>query len=144
MNILNHIQVLDNLHTSGQPNPEEFEQIRDAGVATVMNLAMPDSNGALENEAHLVTSFGMNYVHIPVQWENPQEEQFELFRSILTKQLPRKIVWVHCAMNWRVSSFVYLFKINELGIDRQAAYSDLLKVWSPNDVWEQFIKRLAV
>ena len=124
MKILNYEKVSDLLHTSGQPRQEEFQLIANLGVDTVINLAMPDSDNAIADEGFLVTSSGMNYFHIPVVWEQPGVDQFELFASLLTHHRQRK-VWVHCALNWRVSSFIYLYRVHCLGGDPDEAYKAL-------------------
>jgi len=52
-------------------------------------------------------------------------------------------VWVHCALNWRVSTFIYLYKVKQLGHSHDVAYSELLKVWTPNDAWQKFINEFV-
>lgn len=139
--ITNYIQITEDLYTSGQPTEEQFKLIREQGVDMVMNLAMPDSDSAIANEGYLVTSLGMNYVHIPVVWEAPKMKQFILFRDVLRLHRYSK-VWVHCALNWRVSSFIYLYKVIELNVSQNQAYSELLRVWQPNAHWLAFFERV--
>lgn len=138
MDVPHYIKVTDNIHTSGQPQQEDFNAIANAGIKTIINLAMPDSDKAITEEGAIVTALGMNYIHIPVVWTSPQEEQFNLFRKILNAQADDKIL-VHCMLNWRVSSFIYLYKVLELNIDQENAQEALLKVWEPDKNWQAFI-----
>jgi hypothetical protein len=39
--IINHIQLTDDIATSGRPTAAQFEDIARAGCAVVVNLAMP-------------------------------------------------------------------------------------------------------
>lgn len=142
MEIKNYIKVSEYIHTSGQPKKGQFGHIADLGVKTVVNLAMPDSDNAIADEGKIVASNKMNYIHIPVVWEAPEVYQFNLFRAILNLHKTEKI-WVHCALNWRVSSFIYLYKIVELGESESEAYSHLTVVWKPNKVWSAFFKKIA-
>jgi hypothetical protein len=53
-------------------------------------------------------------------------------------------VFVHCAVNKRASTFVFLYRVLRLGVAREVAERDLLAVWQPDEVWSKFIEeRLA-
>ncbi len=140
MKIINYRKITDHIHTSGQPKPEEFAQIKALGVETVINLAMPDSKGALADEGRLVSENGMNYVHIPVVWEDPKDEQFALFSSLMDLH-SEKGVHIHCALNWRVSSFVFMYRTKVLGHDRDQARQAMEEIWQPNETWTDFMDR---
>ena len=56
--VLNYHQISDRIGTGGQPTPDQFKAIEEAGFETVINLAMPDSPNALSNEARLSPSSG--------------------------------------------------------------------------------------
>jgi protein tyrosine phosphatase (PTP) superfamily phosphohydrolase (DUF442 family) len=69
--IYNFVQISDWLSTAGQPKAKEFDLLRSEGFTKVMNLALPTSTNALDNETEIVASLGLEYIHIPVVWENP-------------------------------------------------------------------------
>lgn len=69
LEILNYMKVADHIHTSGQPKENEFKDIAFLGIKTIINLAMPDSDAAIADEVALITSQGMNCMHIPVAWK---------------------------------------------------------------------------
>jgi uncharacterized protein (TIGR01244 family) len=126
------------LWTSGQPTEADFTAIRDAGFVTVVNLALPTSDHALPNEGSIVTALGMTYIHLPIKFDSPQKEDFEKFRAIMNT-FSKKPIYVHCAANMRVSAFVYLHRILDLGVSPEAALNDLEAIWSPDTVWSTFI-----
>ena len=107
--IYNYIKISDFIATSGQPTTKEFSAIQQAGYQIVVNLALPESTNALPEEKQIVESQGMQYVHIPVQWENPTIENVTEFFHVMEANTDKK-VFVHCAANMRVSAFVYLYR----------------------------------
>ena len=131
---------IENLYaTSGQPSESQFQLIHAAGYEVVVNLA-PTS--MLENsvvaEAHILSGLGMEYVHIPVDFKNPAEDDFGRF---VTTVQNRERVWVHCAANMRVSAFTYRYRTEVLNQDQDQAMKDLKRIWEPVGVWSEFISR---
>ena len=137
--IINVRFFIEQVASSGQPTFEQFSLIRDAGYTCVINLALSTSTGALPDEKALVTSLGMEYVHIPVEWTKPEINQLaNLFGELDNRR--GQLVWVHCAMNYRVSTFLFLYRVIKLGASQQDAWQDVLSVWQPNEVWLDFIQ----
>ena len=78
--IFNFAPINERISTGGQPTPEQFEAARDEGYAAVINLAPSDAeNNALEGEEDLLASLGLDYLHIPMVWNDPKPEQFTAF-----------------------------------------------------------------
>jgi protein tyrosine phosphatase (PTP) superfamily phosphohydrolase (DUF442 family) len=136
--IYNFLPISDRIFTSGQPTPEQFATLQDAGCEVVINLAMPTSSNAIPNEGELVAIQGMDYVHIPVEWEAPTLEDLQQFFAVMRVHRER-VVLVHCAMNMRVSAFVYLYRRLELGASEAEALPALHQIWTPNEIWQRFI-----
>ena len=136
--LVNYYPISDTLATAGQPAAEQLAAIRAAGYKVVINLAMPDSTDALPNEGELVAAQGMEYVPIPVLWESPTAEDLERFFAVLDENRERK-VFVHCALNMRVSCFVFLYRVLRLGMAAEKVWQDVLAIWEPNQVWQRFI-----
>lgn len=126
------------LGTSGQPSAVQFQAIRASGFQVVINLALPTSDHAIPEEGSLVTTLGMAYYHIPVSFDCPQSADFDAFRRLM-RGLGGMKVWVHCAANFRVASFVFLYRVLEDGISEREAESDLKAVWEPDAIWKAFI-----
>lgn len=132
------VEVTPNLITSGQPNPDDFARLAAAGVETVINLAAPSSESYIVDEAKRVLDAGMRYVHIPVPWDSPQREDFEAFRAALSAHEGRTTL-VHCALNMRVSAFVYLARSRYSGEDEPTARARMQQIWTPNETWQRLI-----
>jgi protein tyrosine phosphatase (PTP) superfamily phosphohydrolase (DUF442 family) len=85
----------------------------------------------------------MAYTHIPVDWENPKENDFEVFDQSM-KQLATSKVLVHCAANYRVTAFYSLYAQKNLGWSEEQAEAFRGQIWkgSHYPVWEEFIGRM--
>ncbi|AFY56952.1 hypothetical protein Riv7116_4531 [Rivularia sp. PCC 7116] len=138
-NIYNYLKISDKIATAGQPSVEQFSYIKEAGYQVVVNLALKDSSNALPNEKEIIESQGMQYIHIPVIWENPTEDKLQEFIQVMKTNVDKKI-FVHCAANKRVSAFIYLYRRHQEGIDEEIAKKDLHQIWVPNEIWQQFIQ----
>ena len=104
--VFNYLRIRDNLATSGQPTKSQFSSIRDQGFKTVINLAPNSAENALKDEQATLMDLGINYIHIPVDFKNPTEADFNMFVDKMQALTDEK-VWVHCAANMRVSAFIY-------------------------------------
>jgi protein tyrosine phosphatase (PTP) superfamily phosphohydrolase (DUF442 family) len=129
----------DRLGTAGQPTGSQFQAIRQAGFAAVINLALPTSDNALANEGSIVTGLGMAYVHIPVDFKAPTSQDFRDFCRVMDAFDDRP-VFVHCAANMRVSAFVFLYRVLFQRVAIDEAESDMYAIWQPDEVWGRFIQ----
>ncbi len=139
----NTYRVYSKLWTSGQLSEHDIALLTDLGFNLVINLALPTSEHALPNEASLVTGAGMEYVQIPVIWEQPLPEQFQEFVEVMQANKAKKI-WVHCVMNLRVSAFVYLYRKLVLGESEDKASFPMRHIWQPDEVWKVFIEDVVL
>jgi protein tyrosine phosphatase (PTP) superfamily phosphohydrolase (DUF442 family) len=137
--IRNFLPLSDRVGTAGQPTAEQFTAVRDAGYEVVINLALPTSTYALADERAVVTGLGMQYVHIPVDFDRPDVEDAKRFFEAMDAAVGRKVL-VHCAMNMRVPAFLYLYRVVREGVDPDVAAADLYRVWTPNPTWQKFIE----
>jgi uncharacterized protein (TIGR01244 family) len=128
----------DRVTTSGQPTESQLADIRALGVRCIINLGLHSHEKALPDEAASVHALGMTYVHIPVDFQNPTDQDFARFRSAFeaVKDVP---VHVHCIANYRVSAFFYRYRRTVLGMEAAQARAELEKLWQPNAVWSAFI-----
>jgi len=138
--IYNYLPLGDHLLTSGQPTRAQFADVAEAGVRTVINLALPTSTNALPDEGEVVAGLGMGYHHIPVVWESPSQAALAEFMDTMDEHKNEKVL-VHCAANMRVSAFVALYRILRLGWSREQAFADLQRIWDPEQdpVWGAFV-----
>ena len=138
-NILNYIKINELISTSGQPKLEQFEVIANEGFEVVINLERYKSSNAIENEDKVVTSLGMSYFHIPVDFENPKKSDLKLFINTL-QALGSNKVWVHCAKNYRVTAFMYVYHKYVLRTPFEEIDLSMFDLWSPEKKWQELMK----
>jgi len=141
---INFVQLTETIGTSGQPTETQFAAIAAAGYTGVINLAMPDSDNAIANEGAVVTGLGMSYIHIPVPFESPSVDHLRQFFGAMAIFEGRK-VWVHCAVNARVSAFLYHYLSKVKQLPEAQCRSSVLDRWQPSmdQVWKDFISMPA-
>jgi len=141
--IYNYQKIDDLVATSGQPTVAQLKSAASEGILTIINLGMLDQSYTLEDEAGLVRSLGMDYYHIPVDWEDPTEENFTDFEKLLNRLPPGKML-IHCAANYRASAFYALYALKNLGWSEAQAEILMFPVWqgSHYPVWDDFILRI--
>lgn len=136
--ILNQHVISERLSTSGQPLATQFKAIADAGYKVVINLAITDSSNALAEEGNIVAACNMHYEHIPVPFDAPDAGHLQQFFKVM-QSFSKEKVWLHCALNYRVSGFLYLYHRLVLKQTETEAKKVMLPTWQPNAVWQQFI-----
>ena len=130
----------DNLGTAGQPTAVQFDAVKAAGYEVVINLAMGDTPRDLPNEAQLLAEHGLDYIHIPVVFEQPTETDLARFFEAMDANQDKKC-FVHCIANARVSAFVLLYQVLRQGIDLEEARATMHKIWEPSATWQTFIDK---
>lgn len=132
------LRLPDGTATAGMPRPEHFKSIAAAGYRTVINLALPTSDNALPNEGELVAREGMTYIHIPVLFDAPKQNDYERFERAMNA-FSSEPVFAHCAANMRVSAFMLLYRVRTGKASRPDAEADMRKIWEPDETWSRFI-----
>ena len=130
----------DRVTTSGQPTEAQLADIRALGVRHIVNLGLHTHEKALPDEAASVSRLGMTYTHIPVDFQNPTDRDFEQFYEVM-EQLKDVPVHVHCIANYRVSAFFYRYRRDVLGMDEAKARAEMEEIWHPEGVWAAFVGR---
>ena len=141
--IYNYRKVNDQFVIGGQPTAEQLKSVAQDGFKTVINLATFNPQRSLENESGLVQSLGMAYYHIPVEWEQPSESDFEAFEKVIS-QLGGSKTLIHCAANFRVTAFYSLYALKHLGWSENQADAFRASIWQGSDypIWEKFIAQI--
>ena len=98
------LKVTDQVWTGGQPWPEHWPKLKDAGVKVVLNLRSQAENEGGHEEAK-VTELGMSYFNIPADPQMPDELDADDFLKITDEQLKNGPVFIHCAVGARVGAF---------------------------------------
>ncbi len=138
--IYNYLYLTDKLSSSGMPKAEQMNAIAQAGVQAVVNLATERSEGVLQNEQELVQTRGMQYIHIPVEWDRPTRQNLDDFMNAMDAHIDDNVL-VHCQANFRATGFVTLYRVLRLGWKKEDAFQDLRKIWNPEKypIWQKFI-----
>jgi protein tyrosine phosphatase (PTP) superfamily phosphohydrolase (DUF442 family) len=125
--------------TAGQPSEGQLAEVAAAGYRKVVNLGLLDPKYCLADEAGLAASLGMEYRHIPVRFDAPTLDDFRAFVQIMDAWAGEP-VFVHCAANYRVSSFMALYGELKLGWTRAHADEHARRLWEPNETWRSFLE----
>ena len=136
--ITNYREYSEVLSSSGQPSESQLQAIKDAEFERVVFLAFTDSHGSIANEDVQVEKLGMDFIHIPVDWEAPRKSDFDMFAGALEDESNKKTL-IHCQVNFRASAFSFLYRVLYDEIDMGDAKTDLDSVWVPNETWREFI-----
>jgi len=136
--IINYRQYSPVYASSGQPAREQFEGIKAAGFERVIYIAFSHYDRAVSDEDKVVKGLGMRYLHIPVDFDNPQIDEFATFATYL-QAAPNKKTLLHCQVNYRASAFSFLYRVIYEGMSVAEAKEDMNSVWQPDAVWRDFI-----
>ena len=139
--IYNFLALSETLFTGGMPTGEQLTDASQHGVEVVINLAPHDVPDALPNETELVTSLGMQYINIPVNWNTPTKEGLNRFMDAIDESKGKKIL-VHCEANFRASAFVSMYRILREDWKAEDALEVMHKIWDEDayPVWKMFIE----
>jgi protein tyrosine phosphatase (PTP) superfamily phosphohydrolase (DUF442 family) len=141
--IKNYLEIPAGIYSGGQPTHAQIKMLGEHGFTIIINLATSTSPDAISNELELAQSNGMAYVHIPVDWQSPTKEDLTKFFLMFEQHKGFK-TFVHCALNMRVSVFIFLYRVIVEKLDREECWKDVLKIWLPNEIWQNFIDKMLV
>jgi protein tyrosine phosphatase (PTP) superfamily phosphohydrolase (DUF442 family) len=141
--IINFKQINPLLACAGQPTENEIAALADEGYHTIVNLGLLNTKYALTDEATFVKQSGMDYYHLPVAFDEPKFDNLATFIRLMT-EIDKKKVLVHCAVNYRASTFVGLYLLATGKLDDAATRLFIEDVWQPDATWEQFIDESIV
>src|SRR6185369_1190215 len=102
-------QVAQHLVTSGQPSAESLAKLKAEGFGAVIYLAPPTVADAVRDEALIVARQGLVFINIPIRFDAPTDADFDAFAAALRGLAERKVL-VHCQINLRASSMVFLYR----------------------------------
>lgn len=141
LSLLNRIDYSPSFTTSGQPTEAELALIAAAGYDQVIFLAFTNHPKAIAHEDEMVRGLGLQFIHIPVEWESPSLGDFAAFAAVMQAHGGGRTL-VHCEVNFRASVFGFLYQVLYEGADLDEAMSLMQSIWVPNTTWEAFIARV--
>ncbi len=142
---IHHFQFIhEHLFSSGQPNVEQLNVIKEYGISTVINVAPSDETGTLEHEDKICLELGLNYIQIPIAFDMPSVDQCILVLDMIDYLVKEQLVWVHCNQYYHVSCLMYLYRQYYMGVDLPTAHEHLHEVWEPNATWTGLMHAVAL
>lgn len=141
--ITNYLVVNDMLSLGGQPSEEQLRALAREGFQVVINLATINPRYSLADEGASARDLKMTYYHIPVEWGNPTEDDFESFEKVF-KQFSGEKIFLHCAANFRASAFYTLYAQKHLGWSEAQANALMKPIWEGSNypIWDSFIEEM--
>jgi protein tyrosine phosphatase (PTP) superfamily phosphohydrolase (DUF442 family) len=134
----NVVPISKLLVTSGQPSPLALAGLGGLGFEAVIYLAPSTVPDAVANEPELLAKQGIEFVHIPIPFGKPEASHFIAVSAALRRLRPKKVL-VHCQVNMRASSMVFLHRVLANNENPELAYEAVAKVWSPSGAWRDLL-----
>lgn len=137
----NYVPISEKLHTCGQITGDALDVLKKEGVKAIISVNAEEF-GAIESLKREARGQGIDFVNIPVSWEEPTIASLEDFFVAMDKYKEVELL-VHCQLNWRASAYVYLYRTIRLKEPKKEAQKALRKIWNPEkyDAWNAFFKR---
>lgn len=139
--IYNFLPIHDHLATAGHPTEAQLAGVAAAGFDCVINLSLHGTDYALADEHRTVTALGMEYVHIPVIWDQPTSADFDKFFRAMSTHAGNKI-FVHCVKNMRVAVFVAVYRYYQGEWTTAQVWAHIREIWEPEGVWLELLENL--
>jgi protein tyrosine phosphatase (PTP) superfamily phosphohydrolase (DUF442 family) len=134
----NIVAITPRLVTSGQPSVPALAALGTLGFQAVVYLAPSSVPDAVKNEPEILASQGIEFIHIPIPFNAPEPSHAETV-SLALQRLTAKKVLVHCQVNMRASSMVFLHRVLHGKENPALAYEAVAKVWSPSGAWRSLL-----
>ena len=137
----NVVEISPQLVTAGQPTVEALAELRARGFGAVIYLVPPNAHDAIRDESVIVGRQGLVFVNLPIRFDEPTARDYETFATLVRSLQDRKVL-VHCQVNLRASSMVFLHRVIVGREPADKAYDSVARVWVPNRVWKAYIVSL--
>jgi protein tyrosine phosphatase (PTP) superfamily phosphohydrolase (DUF442 family) len=111
-----------NLYFAGQPEMNEFKQLKKEGFATIVNLRLT-SEKMQEKEPSAVKATGMNYYNIPFDIKATLTDNFiNKITTTVVKHRKEGKVLVHCSSGNRVAIWLGAHFLLDHAYDKEQAF----------------------
>jgi uncharacterized protein (TIGR01244 family) len=122
-------RLSEDLTTSGKLNAPDPARLAKIGVRHVIYLAMTEHPETLPDAESAFNAQGIEYTHIPVPFDAPEDSHFKAFAEVLGKA--DGPTHVHCILNMRASAFCYRWNRDTIGMAEPEARALMERQWSP-------------
>jgi protein tyrosine/serine phosphatase len=117
INIKNFGKMDDRLYRGAQPKPEDYKDLKQLGIKTVVDL----TDSPKDYEKQNVEALGMRYVNIPMSDSSyPKQEQVDAFLKLVNDP-STGAMFIHCAGGRHrtgVMGAIYRFNVNHWNYDQ--------------------------
>ena len=115
-------QMDERYYRGAQPEPGDYQALKDLGVNTVVDLR----NDPTEYEKREVEALGMKYVNIPMSgWKYAKDTQVEEFMKVMNDP-STGVVYAHCkAGRHRTGLTGAIYRFEKYGWDYETAYKEM-------------------
>jgi protein tyrosine/serine phosphatase len=122
--IKNFGQMDERYYRGAQPEPGDYQALKELGVNTVVDLR----NDPTDYEKREVEARGMKYINIPMSgWKYAKDTQVEEFMKLMNDPATG-VVYAHCkAGRHRTGLTGAIYRFEKYGWDYDAAYKEMKK-----------------
>lgn len=139
----NYLEYDETLASGAQPNPEQIKELKENGFEAIVSISPVSTRNYLPEEAELVETLDMNFVHFPIDCSNLKQIHYTTFNGIM-KGLEGKKTFVHCGGNIKSSNLIHMYDVLEKGKDEAESAKILTKVQQPEEKWLKFFKEFGM
>lgn len=138
--------INDHLTTSGVIPEEALKNLSNQDYQAVINLLPDDDEHLVADEKQIIESQGIQYFHIPVDFDQPTQADVEEFLAVLKGISDQTKTHIHCAANWRVSAFYGIYAVKDNRWTSVEARQFIDGIWNPKDfpVWEALLDQYGI
>lgn len=139
----NLAQLDERWTTAGQPSAAWLGLLKSKGFDAVLYLAPSSVGDAVADEPEIVRGQGLAFAHVPVDFARPLLDDYRAFETQLQEWRAQRLkLLVHCQLNMRASTFSFLYRVRNEGVDPETAWAEVQKVWLPLGPWKPLVQQL--
>ena len=122
INIGNFGQMDERYYRGAQPEPGDYQALKDLGVTTIIDLR----NDPTDYEKREAEALGMKYVNIPMSgWKYAKDTQVEEFMKVMNDPASG-VVYAHCkAGKHRTGLTGAVYRMEKYGWDYDKVYKEM-------------------
>jgi protein tyrosine phosphatase (PTP) superfamily phosphohydrolase (DUF442 family) len=125
--------------SAGQPSRAGLRRLKSLGFERVLYLAPSQVGDAIPEEPDVVRAQGLRFDHVPIPWEAPALAHVDAVFDCLRQAPVEAKTLVHCQVNMRASSLVFLHRVLVRGHDPEQAWGAVQRVWTPRGRWRALL-----
>lgn len=134
----NPVRISPGLLTAGQPSAQALSSLGKRGIEVVIYLAPSTVPDAVKDEPAILARLGIEFIHLPIPFAAPQEAHVQAVSQALLQRADKSVL-VHCQVNMRASTVVFLHRVIALHEPPAEAYEAVSRVWRPEGTWRQLV-----